>query len=254
MKTMLKAAMLGTALSVTALCGGTAFADDAAAPAPAISFTGNIAISTDYMFRGVSQSGNSPSVSGGFDASAGMFYAGTWAASINFAPMEWDVYAGLKPTTGPVSWDIGAIGYIYPDSHVPSGGADLNYMEGYIKPSIVPIKNTTLGLAFYASPDFFAETGAAYYGELNGSLALTPALSLSGAAGYQDVEDLNGPLPGTKSGNYWTWNAGATYTIAGFGLDLRYVDTSVSAAKPISGFTGIEATKARVVFSIKRAM
>lgn len=260
MKRTTKAAMLGTALSVTALCGGAAFADDAA-PAPAVSFSGNIAITTDYMFRGISQTNNSPAVQGGFDASMGEFYLGTWASSINFAvpspvdaPMELDFYGGFTPTTGPVSWDIGAIGYLYPDSHIHSPSGDFNYMEGYIKPKISPTKNTTLGLGFYVSPDFFGETGDAYYGEVNGSVGLTDAFSLSGAVGYQEIEDLNGPAAGAKSGSYWTWNAGATYTLAGFGLDLRYVDTTVSAKKPISGFTGLETTKARAVFSIKRAM
>lgn len=253
MKRMMKAAMLGTALSVTALCGGAAFADDAAAPAPAITFSGNIAIATDYVFRGISQTGSAPAVQGGFDASAGEFYVGTWASSINFAPMEWDVYGGFKPVTGAVSWDIGAIGYIYPSAK--DDAASFTYMEGYIKPSIAPTKNTTLGLAFYVSPDFFAETGVAEYGEVNGSLALTKDLSFSGAFGYQNIDDVTGPLPGTKSGHYFTWNAGATYTIAGFALDLRYVDTSVAQKHAISFFTGsTENTNARVIFSIKRAM
>jgi uncharacterized protein (TIGR02001 family) len=249
---MLKAAMLGTALGVTALCGGTAFADDA--PAPAVSFTGNIAISTDYMFRGISQTNSEPAVSGGFDASAGKFYAGTWASSISFAPMELDLYGGFKPTTGPVSWDVGAIGYLYPSAK--DDAASFSYWEGYIKPSIAPTSNTTLGLAFYASPDFFGETGVAWYLEGNGSIALTKALSVSGAVGYQTIDDINGPAPGTPEANYVTWNVGATYSIAGFALDLRYVDTDIGGTDPIvtNVFTDTHSTKGRVMFTVKRAM
>ncbi len=251
MKKLTKAAMLGTALSVTALCGGAAFADDA--PAPAVTFSGNIAMTTDYVFRGISQSDSGPAVQGGFDASAGEFYLGTWASSISFAPMEWDVYGGITPTTGPVSWDIGAIGYIYPGAH--DDGNSFTYMEGYIKPSISPTSNTSLGLAFYVSPDFFGETGEAHYIEGNGSINLTKDFSLSGAVGYQYIDDINGPLPGTPSADYVTWNAGATYSIAGFDLDLRYIDTNIGLTDAVAGFAGAkQETKARAVFSIKRAM
>jgi uncharacterized protein (TIGR02001 family) len=254
MKTTLKAAMLGTALSVTALCGGTAFADDAAAPAPAVSFSGNIAISTDYMFRGITQSNSEPAVSGGFDASSGQFYVGTWASSISFAPMEWDVYGGFKPVTGPISWDIGAIGYIYPSAH--DDAASFTYMEGYVKPSFAPTPNTTLGLAAYISPDFALETGTAYYIEGNASWAVTKSLSVSGAVGYQDISNVDGKaVPGDLDGNYTTWNIGATYSLAGFAFDLRYVDTDISATDPITAFSGAtQNTKGRAVFTIKRAM
>jgi len=112
MKSIIKAGMLGTALGVTALCGGSALADDASG----VSFSGNIALTTDYVFRGISQSDNTVAVSGGFDATAGIFYAGTWASSVSFAPMEWDLYAGITPTLGAVSTDIGIIAYLYPSA------------------------------------------------------------------------------------------------------------------------------------------
>ena len=40
----------------------------------------NVALSTDYIFRGISQTDNDPAISGGFDYSFDSgFYAGVWA-------------------------------------------------------------------------------------------------------------------------------------------------------------------------------
>ncbi len=43
-------------------------------------FGANTALTTDYVFRGISQSAEGAAVQGGFDATCGMFYAGVWAS------------------------------------------------------------------------------------------------------------------------------------------------------------------------------
>src|SRR5262245_49551552 len=53
-------------------------------------FSANAALTTDYVFRGCSQSAEGAAVQGGFDATCGMFYAGVWASSLNFG----DLYHG----------------------------------------------------------------------------------------------------------------------------------------------------------------
>src|SRR4051812_17083639 len=79
-----------------------AMAEDAPAPESWIpgSFTGNVALTSDYVFRGVSQTNNNVAIQGGFDWDTGAgFHVGTWGSSLNFkdgseASAEIDLYGG----------------------------------------------------------------------------------------------------------------------------------------------------------------
>ena len=158
------------------ICG--AFAAVAVAPALAqeVVITGNVALTTDYTFRGVSQTDESPAIQGGLDLSSGSFYLGTWASNINFGTgdtnLELDVYGGYKFAAGPVAFDVGIIGYLYPSAS--DDAAELDYWEGYIKPSIALSDQVTLGGAIYYSPEFTGETGDGWYYEVNGAFVVKP--------------------------------------------------------------------------------
>ncbi len=221
----------------------------AASAAPAfaqVEVSGNIALTTDYVFRGISQTDESPAIQGGLDASFGDsgVYAGTWASNINFgtggANMELDVYGGYKFDLGPVAMDVGVIGYLYPGA--ADSGAELDYYEGYVKPSIALTPEFTLGGALYYTPDFTGELGDGFYYEVNGAYTVSPELSFSGAVGVQTV-DTAGVFFGDD--NYTTYNVGGTYSAMGLGFDLRYVGTDVDNAPIFDD---------RVVFTIKKAM
>jgi len=255
--TSFTARMLGAAFGIGALFGGIACANEASS----ISVTGNIALSTDYMFRGLSQTDNSFEVSGGFDATYGIFYLGTWASNLDFspapnAPMELDIYGGIRPTFGPISTDFGMIFYNYPYARDDKLGAgEYDYFEGYGKVSASPITNLTVGASMFYSPEFFGHTGSAEYYEGNASYVLTKALSLSGAFGYQHIDDVSGILNLGISDNYTVWNVGGTYTIGTFSLDLRYWDTDVSGKDPIAVYyTSRDNAKGRFVFTVKKAL
>ncbi|MDP3495005.1 MAG: TorF family putative porin [Hyphomonadaceae bacterium] len=217
-----------------------------AAPAFAqeVTVTGNIALATDYAYRGISQS-DGPAVQGGFDAAFGDsgFYLGTWASNINFgggSDLELDVYGGYKFALGGVAMDVGVLGYLYPNAQ--DDGAELDYWELYAKPSFAVTDQFTLGAGFYYSPEFTGETGDGFYYEVNGAYALTPELALSGAVGVQTV-DTDGVFAGED--DYTTWNVGGTYSAMGLGFDLRYVGTDVE---------DVSIYDDRVIFSIKKAM
>jgi uncharacterized protein (TIGR02001 family) len=226
--------------------GVIAAATAAPALAQEVTVSGNVALATDYTFRGVSQTDQSPAIQGGFDAAFGDsgVYAGAWASNINFgtggANMELDVYGGYKTAIGGVNLDFGIIGYLYPSA--ADDGADLDYWEGYVKPSIALTDTFTLGGAIYYSPEFTGESGDAWYYEVNGAFVVSPEFSFSGAVGMQNV-DASGFFAGEDE--YTTWNFGGTYSAAGLGFDLRYVGTDVENA-PIYDD--------RVVFTIKKAM
>ena len=78
--------------------------------------SGNVALSSDYFFRGIDQSGGE-ALSGGFDvAFESGFYVGTWASSIDFSGgLELDYYAGYGGSiSDSVSYDVGYLYYGYP--------------------------------------------------------------------------------------------------------------------------------------------
>lgn len=224
---------------IAAATAAPAFAQD-------VTITGNVALATDYAFRGVSQTDESPAIQGGLDATFGSsgLYVGTWASNINFgtggANMELDVYGGYKFALGGVAMDVGVLGYLYPGAS--DDGAELDYWELYAKPSIALSPQFTLGAGLYYSPEFTGESGDGFYYEVNGAFAVSPELSLSGAVGMQTV-DTDGFFAGED--DYTTWNIGGTYTAAGLGFDLRYVGTDVDNANAYDD---------RVIFSVKKAM
>ncbi len=225
--------------AIAAVTAAPAFAQE-------VTITGNVALATDYAFRGVSQTDESPAIQGGFDASFGDsgFYAGTWASNINFgtggANLELDVYGGFKTSLGGVALDMGVIGYLYPSAS--DDAAELDYYEAYIKPSVALSPEFTLGGALYWSPEFTGESGDGLYYEVNGAYVVSPEFSFSGAVGFQTV-DTAGFFAGEDE--YTTWNLGGTYSVGGLGFDLRYVATDVD---------NVSIYDDRVIFSIKRAM
>jgi len=225
---------------IAAATAAPAFAQD-------VTITGNVALATDYAFRGISQTTEAPAIQGGFDATFGDsgFYAGAWASNINFgaggANLELDVYGGYKFALGGVAMDVGVLGYLYPSADDDFIG-ELDFYEVYVKPSIALSEQFTLGGNISYSPDFQNETGDAFYYEVNGTFVASPELSFSGAVGMQNVD-----TPGFFAGEdeYTTWNVGGTYSAMGLGFDLRYVGTGVDNA---------DAYDDRVIFSIKKAM
>src|SRR5262249_29254709 len=160
-------------------------------------------------FRGLSQTGGNPAVQGGFDYTNGHFYAGTWASNIDFdelgagSGIELDLYGGWRPHLGPVALDLRVIGYFYSGvTAIHAGGGtegELDYGEVYVKASVTPVEHLTLGAALNYSPGFAGETGDAVYIEGNGAYAFSDALSVSGALGYQTIDDVSGVFPGDFS-------------------------------------------------------
>jgi uncharacterized protein (TIGR02001 family) len=204
---------------------------------PSVSF--NVGAASDYVFRGYSQTDSKPQVYGGADLGVGIFYAGAWLSNVDFGDstsMEYDLYAGFKPTLGPVSLDVGLLRYGYTNQE---DGADLDFWEGKLAGSVAAGKGT-VGAAVYYTPENFGQTGQATYVELNGSMPIAEKFSVSGAVGHQALEG---------DGDYETWNLGLGYAINDvFGLDLRYWDTSVDESNDPA-----KLASARVVVGLKAA-
>lgn len=190
--------------------GGAAYAQD-------VSF--NVGVASDYVYRGVSQTDEGPQIFGGADFSSGIFYAGAWASNVDFGDgtdAEYDFYAGIKPTAGPVSLDLGVIYYGYLNDPT---GSDYAFWEVKAAAS-VPAGPATLGAAVYYSPEFFGGIGSAVYYEVNASVSPAEKWSLGGAIGTQTFD---------IGGDYTTWNVGVGYAFNDtISADLRYHDNDLN--------------------------
>lgn len=239
---MKKQLLLGLAAAAGAMFGGVGSAHAEGA------FTGNVALATDYVFRGISQTEGGPAASGGFDYTNGIFYAGTWASNVSSATistggLELDVYAGVTPTVGPVAFNFGVIGYFYPGNNDGDGVPEADFFEGKASASYSPVEPLTLTGSIFYSPDFALETGTGLYYELAAAYAVTDSFGLKAAFGEQDVEDLN---------SYTTWLVGGTYALHGFTLGLTYTDTDDAFDAGVALLE--DDASERVTFSISRAL
>lgn len=80
------------------------------------SLTGNASATSNYIWRGVTQTNDDAAVSGGVDYShaTGIFF-GAWNSSIGGGNQyEQDIYGGYAFTAGPVDIQAGLTRYIYP--------------------------------------------------------------------------------------------------------------------------------------------
>lgn len=218
---------------------GAAWAQ-AAAPAdpeaPASTLSANIALSSNYKFRGQDQDqigrngyrskAFKPALQGGFDyAHASGWYVGNWNSSVDWLAgnsIESDLYGGYKFKAGPVDLDLGAITYIYPGNRL-GNTTELYVGAGWADEAIGAF---TLKYSHTVSKDYFGYAGSRNGSGLQGrntgylnlaySRAVAPNLTLKAAVGYthmsSDIRSL-----GYRS--YVDYSVGAAYDF-GHGLTL----------------------------------
>ncbi|KCZ53994.1 hypothetical protein HY29_02690 [Hyphomonas beringensis] len=199
----------GVALAAMLAVAGTAAAEG--------EWSGNVALGTDYVWRGVSQSNGDMAVSGGFDYANDIFYAGTWASNVDFedgaddANVELDFYAGLASSfSNGVTWDVGVIYYAYPDAD----DSDYDFVE--IKGALGYEFASGLGIGgeVYWDPD-----NENMYYQATAGYSFTDSFSMDGSVGNYDYD---------AGGDYTNWSLGGTYsTPVGIDIDLRYWDTDI---------------------------
>ncbi len=194
-------------------------------------FSANVAVTTNYVFRGISQTSEDPALQGGFDyAHESGLYAGFWASSIEFnagtsntASVEMDFYGGYGGDIGDtgISYDFGGLYYLYPDQN-EDVGADYNYFEFYLNLGYAFNDMVSTGLSYAYSPDFFGEDGTGNYIAGNVDVSLPQGFGLSVLVGHQDVE--GDKLTGPNGFDYSHWQVGVSKEIGNFGFDLTYYD------------------------------
>jgi uncharacterized protein (TIGR02001 family) len=224
-----------------------------AAPAMADSpFSGNVSLTTDYLYRGVTQTDHNGAIQGGFDyANPNGVYVGVWASNISWlytvqgypatsgASLELDTYAGYSGSFATdFSYNVGVLRYNYGGTRGTAVNADTNEIYGSIGWKTISAKYSR------STGDLFGYGGSSGSGylELNGSYTLAgPGVDLSAHIGKQTVA---GTYLGASNDQY------------------SYKDYNVKAAKDFGGYTfalmvsktDMTGDKARGVLSVSHSM
>lgn len=228
MKTFARTLLAGALVSVT----GMASAE----------ISGNVALSTDYVWRGISQTDNQMAISGGLDYAHGSgFYLGTWASNVNFGPgdpsMEWDLYGGLAGEMGAIGYDVGLIHYRYPSAD------DINTTEIYIGGSYSFTDAVSAGLTYYHTNDYFGTDDSAFRIEGSLDVALPLDYGLSIGIGLNDGDAFD------SSTDYKDYSIGLSKSMWDLDFGLTYTDTDLSEAE-----CGSNICDSRIVFSVGKSL
>ena len=218
-----------SALSAVALVG-TAYADGAEAPKS--HWSGSVSLTSDYRFRGISQTDRNEALQGElqYTGSNGL-YAGVWASNVEFPGAlgsEVDLYAGYDyALTSDTTIGAEFIWYYYPNAT----DDELQYYEviGKIAHQMGGI-STSLEVAF--GPDVAGQTTLAFTGGVDAKLIdsvylFSDGISASGHFGHQMFDEVGV--------DYNFYDIGVTAKISNVALDLRWVDTDLTDAECFGG-------------------
>lgn len=219
--TLLSAAIIG---SISNAWAGEKIGD--------IELSGNVALVSDYVWRGWSQSFKKPAIQGGLELSHPLgLYIGTALSNVRFVPkgaisdgasLEADYYGGfryeyLKGNTV----DLGLIQYSY-----PGAVTKYDFTEFYVKANY-----DFLTAGYYYTNEYFNEGGKAHYFTVGASYAL-PTFNLDALKDITISANIGrSQFTDHKSNNYTDWSIGVSKDFAGLSFALTYTDTNVDSAK-----------------------
>ncbi|SEP11623.1 TorF family putative porin [Aquisalimonas asiatica] len=190
-------------------------------------WSGNLAVTSDYIFQGASETGGRPAIQGGFDLEheSGL-YLGNWNSSVQFgdedpAYIEIDVYGGFATDiTDTVGIDVGVVHFFYPAA---GGAAEFTEVYGGVNSGY-----QDLAADFYVI--YEASDGDYLKYELNLAYALPQSTYVFTDLGYVDYDDSD-----TDDLVYWHIGAGVEY--AGLDFSVMYGDNDISGNRDRWAFT-----------------
>lgn len=234
----LKSSILGLSTAVMACISTPALAEDG--DDSGISVSANVALTSDYRFRGLSFSDGDIAVQGGIDVSHDSgFYIGTWASSIEdsatFGHTELDLYGGWSgEVISGLSLDVGLLYYVYPNGQGGAAGPS-DYFEPYasVTGAIGPVEVTS-GIAWAPSQSSLGNDDNVYiYTGVSGGIPNTP-ISLNATIGINEGS-LGNPAGIAGVDDYVDWKIGADWAITeNLTASVAYTDTD---APSINNFT-----------------
>ncbi len=241
---MFKSKLLNTLILTALSAPGLVLAADA--PASPFTPSSNVSLVSDYLYRGISQTGTNPAIQGGFDlAHSSGLYIGAWGSSISFtgdaggtsgstgtapaaanAGLELDTYFGYKAAAGSVSYDVGFLRYNYPGTYAAGvTKPDTNEIYGAATYSIVTAKLS------YCLGDLFGVSKAqgSTYIELNAGYPIADTgITLGAHAGKQTYKGETATAL-ADSATYTDYKLSASKDFSGYVLGLAFSSTNASA-------------------------
>lgn len=198
--------------------------------------TGTVTATSDYDFRGFSQSAEDPALQGSVDwAHDSGFYAGLWGSNVDFGDeaetdFEVDAYIGFAGGDEEgFTFDTGLVYYSYwPDDD------DVNYAEVFFGGAY-----NVFDAKFWYSDDYFGVGESAYYIEGNLTFELPQGIGLGVHAGLSDGDAFEESVT--------DYALSVTYTISHIDLELKYVDTDVD--DEICEATDVFSCEGRIILS-----
>lgn len=172
-----------------------------------------VTLTSDYLFRGISQTDGKPAAQAGVTAShESGFFAGIWGSNVDFGPgsdadYEVDLFAGFANSIGDFGYSVQALYYMY-----PSDNADANYLELGVDLSYT-LAYSTFNVSGYWSPDYAGDAGDAWYLAYGVDIALSDAWTFSVATGWNGFEN---------DRNYLNSTIGLAYEVDGWVFDATY--------------------------------
>lgn len=250
-----------------------AFATSASAqqtqPASDHTITGNVALVSDYRFRGISQTFGKPAIQGGFDyAHSSGFYIGNWNSNVSGVQypqggsLEMDVYAGYKfEPVKDVTADIGVLYYYYPGAQVAGTSEKFHNGEIYFGGSykwfsakysygvtdFFGLSSTTSGAyAFTGLPARGNSKGSGYL-DLNANFDVAEKTVLTVHAGHQTVRHY-----GELSYSDYKVGVARDFGFATLGLAVVGTDADKAYYKATNGTSTKELGKTTAVLSLSK--
>ena len=214
-----------------------AFADETDPPA-AVTVTGNVALVSDYRFRGISLSAGDPAIQGSINVnhSSGL-YAGIWGSSLEDTPVygsvETDFYAGWTGAVGDgLTADVGLTYYVYFNGKV----GDANYFEPYVSltKTLGPV-SAKAGAAYSWKQDSLGGDDNLYlYTDWTLGGPNTP-VSVAAHLGYSDGALSPKVLTGAGTGGGWDYSLGASYAVTkNLSASVSYVGVDGTSIDSVS--------------------
>lgn len=192
-------------------------------PTMAAEFSGYVAISSDYVRRGVTQSDSGPALQLGGDVlfDSGWFL-GVWGSTVDIdngparhRDRELNSYLGYDYDISE-DWRVSVLAVSY---EYPRQTGSVNY--DHVEYSITANFNDLIWIEYSHSPDLYNTKQASHNFEAFVETGLTDNWNIGGGAGYYDVSNLVGK-------GYGYWQLGVTGNFAYADFDIRYHDTNRS--------------------------
>jgi len=200
-------------------------------------FSGNVSLTSDYVFRGFSQTDSAPAIQGGFDYNHDSgFYAGVWASNVTEdwygTSIELDTYIGYATEVAGFGLDFNANRYNYPSSSYDN----VNTNEfSFTLSKDFEVASVSAKVAY--SPEFYGPDHATYYG-LGLDVPVGP-VTVSASYGTQTFE---------HGDDIADWSVGVSGDAMGVTLGLAYTDTDFDKNDCDNTCDG------RVVFSVSKSL